>query len=276
MTQLRMQKETLNLSDGTSIQIAKTPGMGDKEWGETKKFLEANPEEARRMETFSRDAKAVRGWMQTQSISEYYNARLSNGEELVSNKFSALEKNPEFAHIFEDIKRGGNQAAMQHYHNEPLMLKISRAMGGIPEEVKSVLADIQNKPITLQEACLKGDLTTVQDFLKATEGDLAKRNIDDKDAKGITCLGYAIGANRTAVVKRLLESKANPWEVDNSGGSGLHYAAAYGRKELLEYLISAKGDVNQVNTQGQTPLALATKNKMKDIVEVLKAKGGQM
>ncbi|CAE8592075.1 unnamed protein product [Polarella glacialis] len=276
MTQLRMQKETLNLSDGTSIQIAKTPGMGDKEWGETKKFLEANPEEARRMETFSRDAKAVRGWMQTQSISEYYNTRLSNGEELVSNKFSALEKNPEFAHIFEDIKRGGNQAAMQHYHNEPLMLKISRAMGGIPEEVKSVLADIQNKPITLQEACLKGDLTIVQDFLKATEGDLAKRNIDDKDAKGITCLGYAIGANRTAVVKLLLESKANPWEVDNSGGSGLHYAAAYGRKELLEYLISAKGDVNQVNTQGQTPLALATKNKMKDIVEVLKAKGGQM
>ena len=27
--------------------------------------------------------------------------------------------------INEDIKRGGNPAAMQHYHNEPLMLKIS-------------------------------------------------------------------------------------------------------------------------------------------------------
>ena len=27
----------------------------------------------------------------------------------------------------QDIKRGGNPAAMQHYHNEPLMLKISAA-----------------------------------------------------------------------------------------------------------------------------------------------------
>lgn len=27
----------------------------------------------------------------------------------------------------QDIKRGGNPAAMQHYHNEPLMLKISGA-----------------------------------------------------------------------------------------------------------------------------------------------------
>lgn len=42
-----------------------------------------------------------------------------------------LEKNPEFAHIFEDVKRGGMAAAQQHSYNEPLMLKISRAVGGI-------------------------------------------------------------------------------------------------------------------------------------------------
>lgn len=211
----------------------------------------ASEEEARRMETFSRDAKAVRAWMQTQAISEYYNTRLSNGDEVVTSKFTALEKNPELAHIFEDVKRGGNQAAMQHYHNEPLMLKISRAMGGVPEEVKSVLSDIQNKPITLQEACLKGDIKTIEDYLSATAGDAAKRNIDEKDAKGISCLGYAIGANRTQVVKLLLENGANPWEVDNSGGNAIHYAAAYGRKELCQYFLSAKGNVNQQNTQGQ-------------------------
>ncbi|CAE7347663.1 AKR2A [Symbiodinium natans] len=197
--------------------------MGDKEWQDTKKYLEANPEEARRMETFSRDAKAVRAWMQTQAITEYYNTRLSNGDEVVTNKFNALEKNPELAAIFEDIKRGGNQAAMQHYHNEPLMLKISRAMGGVPDEVKTVIQDIQSKPITLQEACLRGDMKTLEDYLEATAGDQEKRNIDEKDAKGISCLAYAIGANRTQVVKKLLESKANPAEVDNSGGNAIHY-----------------------------------------------------
>eukprot|EP00913_Durusdinium_trenchii_P004703 g4368.t1 len=73
---------------------------------------------------------------------------------------------------------------MKHYHNEPLMLKISRAMGGVPEEVKTVLQDIQNKPITLQEACFKGDLKTLEDYLQASQGDEEKRNIDEKDAKG--------------------------------------------------------------------------------------------
>jgi len=273
---LRLEKELLNLSDGTSLRIARTPGMGDKEWQDTKKYLEANPEEARRMETFSRDAKAVRAWMQTQAISEYYNTRLSNGDEVVTGKFSALEKSPELAHIFEDVKRGGNQAAMQHYHNEPLMLKISRAMGGVPEEVKVVLQDIQQKPITLQEACLKGYIKVVQDYLDATKGDPAKQNIDDKDAKGISCLGYAVGANRTHIVKLLLENKANPAEVDNSGGNALHYAAAYNRKELCQYFVNAKIDVNKQNTQGQTPLALAQKNKMKDTAEILEKAGGKV
>mmetsp|Transcript_9526 Transcript_9526/g.17674 ORF Transcript_9526/g.17674 Transcript_9526/m.17674 type:complete len:276 (-) Transcript_9526:132-959(-) len=275
MAHLRLEKELLNLSDGTSIRIARTPGMGDKEWQDTKKYLEANPEEARRMEQFSRDAKAVRAWMQTQAITEYYNTRLSNGDEVVTNKFNSLEKNPDVAHIFEDIKRGGNQAAMTHYHNEPLMLKISRAMGGVPEEVKTVLQDIQNKPITLQEACLRGDLKTLQDYLEATAGDQEKQNIDEKDAKGISCLAYAVGANRTEVVKKLLESKANPWEVDTSGGNAIHYAAAYGRKELCDYFIKAKGDVNKQNTQGQTPLALAQKNKMKDVVDLLTKAGAK-
>mmetsp|Transcript_108208 Transcript_108208/g.151011 ORF Transcript_108208/g.151011 Transcript_108208/m.151011 type:complete len:276 (-) Transcript_108208:70-897(-) len=275
MAHLRLEKELLNLSDGTSIRIARTPGMGDKEWQDTKKYLEANPEEARRMETFSRDAKAVRAWMQTQAITEYYNTRLSNGDEVVTNKFNALEKNPELAAIFEDIKRGGNQAAMQHYHNEPLMLKISRAMGGVPEEVTTVIKDIQSKPITLQEACLRGDMKTLEDYLEATAGDKDKRDIDEKDAKGISCLAYAIGANRTHVVKKLLENKANPAEVDNSGGNAIHYAAAYGRKELLSYFISAKLDVNKQNTQGQTALALAQKNKMKDIVDLLSKSGAK-
>lgn len=268
MAHLRLEKEALNLSDGTALKIARTPGMGDKEWQDTKKYLEANPEEARRMEQFSRDAKAVRAWMQTQAITEHYNTRLSNGDEVVTGKFNALEKNPDLAHIFEDIKRGGNPAAMQHYHNEPLMLKISRAMGGVPDEVKTVLQDIQNKPITLQEACFKGDLKTLEDSLTA-----AGANIDEKDAKGISCLGYAIGANRTHVVKKLLENKANAAEVDNSGGNALHYAAAYGRKELCDYFLKAKLDVNKQNTQGQTPLALAQKNKMKETIDLLQKAG---
>merc|ERR1719195_2275968 len=173
-------------------------------------------------------------------------------EEVVTSKLLGLERSPDFAHIFEDIKRSGAQAAMTNYNNEPLMLKLSRAMGGLPEEVKPALERIHKSPVTIQEACKMGDKKSVEDYLKAPGMD-----IDAKDAKGISCLGYAIGANRIAIVKMLMDKKAKPAEVDTSGGSGVHYAAAYGRKELLEFLLKNGGNANKKNTAGQTPLALA-------------------
>ena len=96
-----------------------------------------------------------------------------------------------------------------------------------------------------------------------------------EDIKGITALGYAIGANRIAVVKLLLDSRANPYAVDSSGNSGLHYAAGYGRKELLEYLLKVGANVNQPNAEGLTPLAAATQNRQEATMQVLKAHGAQ-
>ena len=161
---------------------------------------------------------------------------------------------------------------MQHYYNEPLMLKVSRAMGGVPEETRDYLEKVQKSPLTLHEAAKWGDLNSVQAYFSANQG----ADVDAKDAKGVSCLGYAIGANRTAVVKFLMEKGANAKEVDTSGGNGAHYAAAYGRKELLEFLLSAGCGVNDKNTAGQTPLALATKNKQAAAVDLLKSKGGSI
>merc|ERR1719195_1645801 len=209
--------------------------------------------------------------MQTNALYEYYGAKLGSGDEQVSAKLMGLERSPDFAHIFEDIKRGGAQVAMANYSNEPMMLKLSRAMGGLPEEVKPALEKIHKSPVTIQEACKMGDTKSVKDYLNAPG-----MSIDAKDAKGISCLGYAIGANRIAIVKLLMDKKANPAEVDTSGGSGIHYAAAYGRKDLLEFLIKAGGDVNKKNTAGQTPLALATRNKQTATMELLKSKKATM
>jgi len=265
-------RENLKLSDGTTLTLEKTQGISDNEWEETRRWLEENPEEARRMEMYTKDAGAVRSHLHQQALVEYYQSKLNFGDEQVSAKIAALERNPEFVHIFEDIKRSGPQAAMQHYHNEPLMMKLSRAMGGVPEEARGALEKVQQSPITFQEACKWGKLSAVQDYLKAN----GQNATEARDNKGITGLGHAVGANRTAIVKALLDVGASLRDVDTSGGTALHYAAAYGRQELVEFFLKSGCNVNDKNTQGQTALALATKNKQAAVAAFLKTKGGQM
>jgi len=268
----RLVKEMLDLSDGTRLELAKTAGMSDNEWQETKKYLESNPEEARRWDAYAKNATEIRGHLQTNAFQEYYQSKIGYGDDQVTSKLMSLERHPEFAHIFEDIKRGGTQAAMQHYYNEPLMMKLSRACGGVPEEARTFLEKVQKTPVTFHEACKWGNVKAVEEYLAAN----GNENIDEQDSRGVTALGYAIGANRAAVVKLLLEKKANPTVVDSSNCSGVHYAAAYGRKEMLAYLVSAGGDINGKNTQGQTPLALATKNKQAASIEWLNSQKATM
>merc|ERR1719223_1475356 len=147
------------------------------------------------------------------------------------------------------------------------MIKFSQKMGGLPKDLGPVLQKIDETPLTIHEAAKNGDLKAVQDYLGR------KKPLDAQDHKGITALGYAIGANRIAVVKLLLDSRANPFAVDASGNSGVHYAAGYGRKELVEYLLKVGVSVQQANAQGQTPLAVATMNKQAATMEVLRAHG---
>merc|ERR1719229_884721 len=211
--------------------------------------------------------EAMRGWLQTQAIAEHYNTKLASGDAPVQDRIKALEQDPELAPMLEDIKKNGMEAVMKYYQDEELMLKFSQKMGGLPSELQPVLQKIDETPLTLHEAAKNGDLKAVQDFLSK------QKPLDAQDHKGITPLGYAIGANRIAVVKLLLDNRANPFSVDASGNSGLHYAAGYGRKELCEYLLKVGTSVNQANAQGQTPFSVATQNRQEAVLEVLRAHG---
>merc|ERR1712232_1411305 len=124
-------------------------------------------------------------------------------------------------------------------------------------------------PLNLHEAAKNGDIKSVNEYLAK------KQPLDGQDQKGITPLGYAIGANRIAVVKLLLDNRANPFAVDAAGNSGLHYAAGYGRKELVEYLLKVGASATQSNAQGQSPMQVATMNKQQAVMDLLASKGVQ-
>eukprot|EP00408_Alexandrium_pacificum_P021558 CAMPEP_0171199458 /NCGR_PEP_ID=MMETSP0790-20130122/23475_1 /TAXON_ID=2925 /ORGANISM="Alexandrium catenella, Strain OF101" /LENGTH=267 /DNA_ID=CAMNT_0011664807 /DNA_START=59 /DNA_END=862 /DNA_ORIENTATION=+ len=259
--------ETLKISDGTTMEIARIPGVDDATWAEVKAYVEGNPDTAKAMQKFAKNPDAMRGWLQTQAIAEHYNTKLSSGDAVVQERIKALEKDPELAPILEDIKKNGLEAAMKIYQDEELMLKFSRRMGGMPEELQPTLKKLDETPLTLHEAAKNGDMQAVQEFLSK------QKPLDAQDHRGVTPLGYAIGANRIAVVKLLLDSRANPYSVDATGNAGLHYAAGYGRKELLEYLLKTGAAVHQANAQGQTPLAVARLNKQEAVIRVLQAHG---
>ncbi|CAE7441667.1 AKR2B [Symbiodinium natans] len=261
--------ETLKISDGTTMEITRLPDIDDATWAEVKQYVESNPETAKSLQNFAKNPEAMRGWLQTQAIAEHYNTKITSGDAPVQDRVKSLEQDPELTAMFEDIKKNGMEAAMKYYQDEELMLKISQKMGGLPADLQPVLRKIEETPLTLHEAAKNGDLKAVQDFLQK------KKPLDSQDHKGITALGYAIGSNRIAVVKLLLDSRANPFAVDSNGNSGLHYAAGYGRKELLEYLLKVGINMNQRNAQGQTPLAVAQLNKQEATVQLLAAHGAQ-
>jgi len=187
----------------------------------------------------------------------------------MGDKMKGLENDPDLASVFEDIKKNGMEALMKYYQDEELMLKVSQKMGGVPTEIQASLKKLEEIPLNLHEAAKNGDLKSVNEYLAK------KQPLDGQDQKGITPLGYAIGANRIAVVKLLLDNRANPFAVDAAGNSGLHYAAGYGRKELCEYLMKVGASATQQNAQGQTPMAVATMNKQQDVINLLQSKGVQ-
>lgn len=261
--------ESIQLSDGTAMDVTKIPNVDDETWSQVKDYLVTNPDAAKAIQGFAKNPDAMRGWLQTQAIADHYQKKMAANDSTTTERMKALESDPELAPIFEDIKKNGIEAFMKHSQDEDLMLKFSRKMGGLPSELMPKFKEIEESPMTLHEAAKTGDLKAVQQFLEKG------RPLDVQDVKGITALGYAVGSNKIAVVKLLLDSRANPFAVDSVGNSGLHYAAGYGRKELLEYLLKTGCGPQQQNSQGQTPLAVATMNKQEACIEILRQAGAR-
>ena len=78
--------ETLKISDGSTMEIARLPDVDDATWAELKAYVEGNPETAKTLQNFAKNPEAMRGWLQTQAIAEHYNTKLSNGDTPVQDK----------------------------------------------------------------------------------------------------------------------------------------------------------------------------------------------
>jgi hypothetical protein len=276
-----MTADTLTLSNGTQVPLNRIDGIPDANWNELKQFLTEqqnvvakhpdlvkfvceNPAQVKMLRDFTTNPEAIKAFLHAQTIVGH-SAKNTEAEQ---EKFKMLKNDPELSAIFEDLEKNGHAAFQKYYNNEELMRKISAKMGGI-EPFKAELEKIQQTPVTLHEAARDAKLDKVTEFLKSGVP------VDQKDYKGVTALGYAVGNNNGAVVKVLLDAGASI-VVDAVDNTALHYAAGYGRTQILQILLEARvSNLSPKNKSGQTPVGVAMQNQKNECAQLLQAKGGK-
>jgi hypothetical protein len=90
-----------------------------------------------------------------------------------------------------------------------------------------------------------------------------------QDSYGRTPLSWAAENGHKAVVKLLLEAKADVNAKDNKGQTPLWCAARNGHEAVVKLLLEAKADVDAKDNGGRTPLWCAARNGHEAVVKLL-------
>jgi len=270
----------ITLGDGSSVELTRNEGVPDAIWNDVVKFVKENqtavtknpqivkllsehPEQVPVLMKFTNDSDAIKNFLQSQVMA----ANVAQDDK--QEKMKQLAEDPELKAMFDDIKEKGPDVLMKYMQNEELMRKVSQKLGGISPEMMKQLAAIQDSSVSLHDAAKRGDLQKIQEFLK--DG----KDVNSKDFKGVTALGYAVGHDQMSVVKVLIDAKANINDVDSAGNSAVHFAAGYGRVKILEHLLSRGANASKVNQMGLTPMGAAQQNKQQQAMALLQRHGAK-
>lgn len=270
----------LKLSDGSTVELTRNEGVPDAIWNDVVKFVKENqsavkknpqivkllsehPEQVPMLMKFTNDADSIKNFLESQVLA----ANVSQEDQ--QEKMRQLEQDPELKPMFEDIKQNGPDVLMKYLQDEAIMRKVSQKLGGISPEMTKALMQIRDSSVSLHDAARRGDLQRLQEFAK--DG----KDINGKDFKGVTPLGYAVGHDQLSCVKVLIDMKANLNEVDSAGNSAVHFAAGYGRVKVLEHLLARGANASKVNQMGMTPLAAAQQNNQQQAMALLQRHGAK-
>jgi Fe-S cluster biosynthesis and repair protein YggX len=270
----------ISLGNGSTVEMTRNEGVPDAIWNDVVKFVKENqkavkanpqivkllsehPEQVPMLMKFTNDSDSIKNFLQSQVLA----ANVSQDGQ--QEKMQQLQEDPELKPMFDDIKANGPDVLMKYLQDENIMRKVSQKLGGINPEMMKQLTAINESSVSLHDAAKRGDLQKMQEFL--ADG----KDVNAKDFKGVTALGYAVGHDQLSTVKVLIDAKANINDVDSTGNSAVHFAAGYGRVKVLEHLLARGANASKVNQQGQTPMAVAQQNKQQQAVALLQRHGAK-
>jgi ankyrin repeat protein len=145
------------------------------------------------------------------------------------------------------------------------------ARSGTMEEMKALMQKNKDtinalnpmgfSPLIL--ACYRGN-TQVADYLAKHVKDINYNSSNGTALAAASVKGY------TALVKVLLENKANPNIADASGMTPLLYATQFENKEIIQLLLQYKADKKMADNEGKSPMDYAVFTKNQEIIDLLK------
>lgn len=115
----------------------------------------------------------------------------------------------------------------------------------------------------LMHAARVGDEKSVKLLLEA------KANVNCRDKKQCSSLGYAIQASQLKMITILMEAKADINLPGEDGDTPLCLAIKMENSEIARFLIEAKADIKLRNLQAESALSLAIENNLIDIAQLL-------
>lgn len=99
----------------------------------------------------------------------------------------------------------------------------------------------------------------------------SKKEINAKDADGMTPLLYAAFEGKLEAMKLLIGRGGDPDKTDQFGNSALHLASAKGHIALVDYLVKYGANIFALDIDNHNPQQLAAINNREDILRYLDA-----
>ncbi|HEY6343718.1 MAG TPA: ankyrin repeat domain-containing protein [Bryobacteraceae bacterium] len=120
------------------------------------------------------------------------------------------------------------------------------------------------------DAAMKGDLAVVKSLIQQ------KADVNAPQADGATAIQWAAYRNNVVMADALIAARANVKLANRDGATALRLASLNGNAPMIERLLKAGADPSERGPKGELPLLFASRNGSVDAIHVLLDQGADI
>ncbi|KAK6180742.1 hypothetical protein SNE40_008737 [Patella caerulea] len=142
------------------------------------------------------------------------------------------------------------------------------------DEEQDTIAKTKTNFLTLDDACLKGDLNNLKDLIESGH------DINKKGIVGMTPILYCSRSHIEPVpkIKMILGKSGNIDDRDKGNNNVLHQACTFGSLETVQFLLTQGLDIHSRGFNGRTPILQCCQSEIEPLpkIKLILDKGGNI